>query len=143
MGLPLLRVVLDTNILVSALLQPKSLPADVLLLALSKRVQLCLSEAILDEYIDVLYRPRLKLQVGLITEKLQIIQSVASWVRFPPVVEVCVDPDDNIFVACAEATKAHYIVTGNKRHFPSQWENTLVITARELIEIMLSGQSRE
>ena len=41
----MIRVVIDTNILVSALLQPEGLPAAVLMVALSGQVQLCVSLA--------------------------------------------------------------------------------------------------
>ncbi len=54
----MIRVVLDTNVLVFALLKPASLAAAVLLLALSGRVQLCLSEPVLAEYEAVIRRSR-------------------------------------------------------------------------------------
>lgn len=44
------------------------------------------------------------------------------------------DPDDNRFLECAEAGRADYLVTGNKRHFPKKWRQTLVVNASELIE---------
>ena len=56
----MIRVVIDTNILVSALLQPESLPAAVLMLALSGEVQLCVSDAVFAEYDEVIRRPHLK-----------------------------------------------------------------------------------
>jgi len=52
-------------------------------------------------------------------------------------VEECTDPDDNIFLECAQAGEADYLVTGNKRHFPDRWKKTKVIGARELIELMI------
>jgi predicted nucleic acid-binding protein len=42
------------------------------------------------------------------------------------------DPDDNIFVECADAARADYLVTGNRR-LPSFWKNTKIITPREFI----------
>jgi len=48
--------------------------------------------------------------------------------------KVASDPDDNRFLECAEASGANYLVTGNKRHFPRQWKQTLVVNARELLE---------
>jgi predicted nucleic acid-binding protein len=42
------------------------------------------------------------------------------------------DPDDNIFVECADAARADYLVTGNPRHFPKFWKKTKMITSREL-----------
>jgi uncharacterized protein len=53
----MIRVVIDTNILVSALLQPESLPAAVLMLALSGQVELCVSDAVIAEYDEVIRRP--------------------------------------------------------------------------------------
>jgi predicted nucleic acid-binding protein len=44
------------------------------------------------------------------------------------------DPADNRFLECAEALKADYLVTGNKRHFPTEWRQTQVVNAWELLE---------
>jgi predicted nucleic acid-binding protein len=44
------------------------------------------------------------------------------------------DPADNRFLECAEAGKADYIVTGNKRDFPSKWRQTQIVNSRELLE---------
>ena len=60
----MIRVVIDTNTFVSALLQPESLPAAVLMLALSGQVQLCVSQAVFAEYDEVIRRPRLQIDVG-------------------------------------------------------------------------------
>jgi predicted nucleic acid-binding protein len=45
------------------------------------------------------------------------------------------DPDDNRFLECAEAARAHYLVTGNIRHFPEVWEETRIVTPREFIDV--------
>ena len=45
------------------------------------------------------------------------------------------DPDDVMFLACAEAAKAHYLITGNIRHFPSRWKYTKIVTPRAFIDI--------
>jgi predicted nucleic acid-binding protein len=50
--------------------------------------------------------------------------------------EITRDPDDNIFLECADAARADYLVTGNPRHFPKFWKNTKVITSRELLNIV-------
>jgi predicted nucleic acid-binding protein len=49
---------------------------------------------------------------------------------------VAFDPDDNIFLECAQEADANYLVTGNKRDFPAQWRNTRIVNARELIELL-------
>jgi hypothetical protein len=45
---------------------------------------------------------------------------------------------ENRFLECAEALKADHLVTGNKRHFPTEWRQTQVVDARELLEWTLS-----
>lgn len=48
----------------------------------------------------------------------------------------CSDPDDDIFVECADAVRADFLITGNAKHFPRYWRNTKVINARELLDII-------
>ena len=50
--------------------------------------------------------------------------------------QVTTDPDDNIFLECADAARADYLVTGNARHFPKFWKKTKVISSREFIDIV-------
>lgn len=55
-----------------------------------------------------------------------------------PSVRITASPDltDNRFLECVEAAGADYLITGNKRHFPSQWKNTRVVNAREFLDIL-------
>jgi predicted nucleic acid-binding protein len=50
--------------------------------------------------------------------------------------QVTVDSDDNIFLECADAARADYLVTGNVRHLPKFWKKTKVITPRELVGLI-------
>jgi len=43
------------------------------------------------------------------------------------------DPDDSIFLECAQAAKADYLVTGNTNHFPERWKYTQIVTPRQFI----------
>jgi putative PIN family toxin of toxin-antitoxin system len=72
-----LRLVVDTNIIVSAALKPDGLQRTVLLLALSKPATLYVSEAILAEYRDVLARPELRIRKGVRQQLLQLIANRA------------------------------------------------------------------
>jgi predicted nucleic acid-binding protein len=49
---------------------------------------------------------------------------------------VAQDPDDNIFLECADAARADYLVTGNQRHFPQFWKQTKVVMSREFLSIV-------
>ena len=131
----MIRVVLDTNIVVSALLQPLGPSARILTFTLNDALQLCISGPIYDEYEEVLRRPRLKIKESIIVETLAAIRRNGHWVKSPPNVNVCPDPDDDIFVACAAAVKADYIVTGNIKDFPARWETTEVVTPRRFLDI--------
>jgi predicted nucleic acid-binding protein len=48
----------------------------------------------------------------------------------------CSDPDDDIFLECAQAARAHYIVTGNLRHFPAKWADARIVTARQFLDAL-------
>ncbi len=69
-----LRLVVDTNVLVSAALKPESLQRTVLLIAITKPARLCVSQPILDEYVDVLARPELRIRKGARMQLLQLIR---------------------------------------------------------------------
>jgi predicted nucleic acid-binding protein len=68
------------------------------------------------------------------TAALDAIRDKGLWVRPVELVRICSDPDDDIFLECAQAAQAHYLVTGNIRHFPASWRETLVVTARWLVD---------
>lgn len=131
-----LRLVIDTNIVVSAALKPDGLQRTVLLLAITKPARLYVSNAVLDEYRDVLARPELKIRKGPRQQLLQLIRSKAHRVAPSKPLRVASDPDDDRFLECADAARADYLVTGNARHFPKFWKKTKVITSREFITIV-------
>lgn len=128
-----LRLVLDTNILVSAALKPDSLQRTTFLLAISKPASLYVSKPILDEYAEVLGRPELAIRKGLRQQLLQLIKNNSRLVAPSRRLEVTADPDDNVFLECADAARADYLITGNRRHFPAFWKSTKIITSREFI----------
>ena len=131
-----LRLVIDTNIVVSAALKPDGLQRTVLLLAMTRPARLYVSEPILAEYRDVLARPELKIRKGLRQQLLQLIKSHSQIVKPARQLQVARDPDDNIFLECADAARADYLVTGNPRHFPKFWKKTKVIGSREFLSIV-------
>jgi putative PIN family toxin of toxin-antitoxin system len=131
-----LRLVLDTNVIVSAALKPGGLQRAVLLLAITKPARLYVTEAILSEYRNVFARPELNIRKGLREQLLQLIRSHSHQVKTARVLHVTPDPDDNLFLECADAARADYLVTGNARHFPNFWKKTKVITSREFISIV-------
>jgi uncharacterized protein len=136
----MIRAVLDTNVIVSALLQPAGAPARVFLLAIGGPVQLCVSGNVYAEYEEVIRRPRLRRTETVITSTLDTIREKGFWVRPVDTIRACSDPDDDIFLECAAAAQADYLVTGNIRHFPSSWIKTRIVTPRLFLDL-LSGDA--
>ena len=131
-----LRLVIDTNVLVSAAIKPDGLQRAVLVLATTRPTTLYVSEAILAEYREVLSRPELKIRKALRLQLLQLIRSRSHPVKPSRALQVTKDPDDNKFLECADVARADYLFTGNQRHFPKFWKKTKVITPREFIDIV-------
>src|SRR5262245_8913217 len=131
-----LRVVLDTNIVVSAALRPSGLPRTVLLLSFTKPSRIYVSPAILEEYRIVLARPALKIRRALQQQFMQLIRNRAQMVRPAYSLQVTSDPEDNKFLECADAARADYLITGNQRHFPEFWKNTKIISSRDFIGLV-------
>jgi len=131
-----LRLVLDTNIVVSAALKPLGLPRTVLLLAITKPARLYLSAPIFAEYRVVLSRAELHIRKGLRRQLLQLLENRAHFIVPSGSLQVTSDPADNIFLECADAARADYLITGNQRHFPKFWKKTKIITSREFIGIV-------
>jgi uncharacterized protein len=130
-----LRLVLDTNVVISAALKPEGLPRVALLLAITKPARLYVSRPILAEYRAVLGRPELRIRKGLRLQMLQLIKNYSYTVVPTCHLEITSDPDDNIFLECAETAAADYLVTGNQKHFPRFWKKTKIITSRDFVDL--------
>ena len=130
----MIRVVLDTNIVLSSLLLPLGPPAKVLYLALRGFLELCVSGPVYAEYEEVLQRPRFRRIEASINPTLQLIREIGLWVRPTESVRICKDPDDDIFLECAQEARASWLVTGNVRDFPSTWQGTEVVTPRQFLD---------
>jgi len=139
----MIRVVIDTNIIVSALLQPLGPPAQVFLLAVSGSIQLCITGEVYAEYEEVIRRARFRLEKSVIIAALETIREKSLWVRPTENVQACIDADDDIFLECAQAARAGYLVTGNLSHFPGTWRETRIVTARHFLEIMAGKAEQE
>jgi putative PIN family toxin of toxin-antitoxin system len=130
-----LRLVIDTNVLVSAALKPESLQRTAVVLAVTKPARFYVSRPILEEYADVLSRPEVDIRKGVRQQLLQLIRNHSYVVTPARRLEIAGDPDDNMFLECADAARADYLITGNQRNFPKFWKKTKIITTREFISL--------
>ena len=128
-----LRLVIDINVLVSAALKPEGLQRTALILAVTKPALFYVSHPVLKEYADVLSRPELAIRKGIRQQLLQLVKNRSHIVTPSRLLEICTDQDDNVFLECADAARADYLITGNQRHFRRFWKKTKVITTREFI----------
>ena len=122
--------------MVSAALKPEGLQRTTLLLAITKPARFYVSRPILEEYADALSRPELGIRKGSRQQLLQLIRNNSHVVTPSRRLEVASDPDDNVFLECADAARADYLITGNQKHFPRFWKKTKIITPREFIGLV-------
>lgn len=87
-------------------------------LVLAGKLQMAVSEPILTEYEGVLRRPRFGIKPRQVSQSIRLIRKAARILSPRRELTVTRDPADNRFLECAEASKADYLVTGNKCHFP-------------------------
>jgi putative PIN family toxin of toxin-antitoxin system len=111
------RVVLDTNVLVSALLSPFGAPAKVGNMAVSRQLVPCYDGRILSEYHQVLARPRFRLDPAKVRRILDAITDNGMAFSSKPLHIPLPDPDDACFAEISEAANA-VLITGNLRHYP-------------------------
>jgi putative PIN family toxin of toxin-antitoxin system len=110
----MIRVVIDTNVFVSSFFGGN--PKKVIDLWRSEEIMLCISNDILDEYIDVLQRVGLK-DENEIEELLSLFAkgfNILFTTKTPEISAVKDDPNDDKFIECAVALKAEAIITGDR-----------------------------
>jgi len=111
------RIVLDTNVLVSALLNPHGAPGAVLQLVYAGEIVVLFDDRVLSEYRDVLGRPKLRISPREAEFTVDFIEGEGIRVSAPHLDLELVDPDDLPFIEIAQASHADALVTGNARHF--------------------------
>jgi putative PIN family toxin of toxin-antitoxin system len=133
------KVILDTNVIISAFLKQESNPALVLALCLEGSLTVCLSETIWQEYQGVLRRKKFQgLDQESIENLLSVLKQQALWVSPRILVNILSrDPSDNKFLECALESQADYLITGNTRHFLlKKFHGTRIISPRDFIDLI-------
>ena len=130
-----MRIVLDTNVLVSALLRPDSIPGRIVDLVLAEQVTLALDHRIFAEYQSVLFRPEFSFSSDQVGALLEFVWRAGEMVDAMPLPIHLPDPDDVMFIEVAVSALASALVTGNLKHFPaSQRQGVRVLAPREWLE---------
>lgn len=114
-----MKIVLDTNVVVSGLLNPFGPPGEIVRLVAAGEIALCFDPRILSEYEEVLKRPKFGFRAALMEALIDFIRMTGSSVTARSLPVDLPDPDDGMFIEVALAGDADYLVTGNTRHFPA------------------------
>jgi uncharacterized protein len=113
-----MRAVIDTNILVRAMLNPEGSVGPVVDYLRDGRYVFLYSEATLNEFVDVLSRPRMVHRYGITTDEVDALCALVirrgEPVQSNQTVTACRDPKDNAFLEVAVAGRADVIVTGDE-----------------------------
>lgn len=134
-----MRVVLDTNVLVSALLIETSLPAQLLIQWRRGRFDLLTADLQLEELMRVTRYPKIsaRLKPSLVGRLINHLRELAVLIENLPPVEVSPDPDDNYLLALALGGEADYVVTGDKPHLLAlaRYEGIKIVSVRDFINL--------
>jgi uncharacterized protein len=137
-----MRIVLDTNVLVSGLLTPFGTCGTVVRMLTSDSVTLCIDSRILLEYEDVLYRERFRIDRRLVWILMEYIIKNSEMCGSKPLGVSLSDPDDNCFLEVSLASHAEYLVTGNSRHFPPELRcGVTVLSPSEFLDVVSERNS--
>jgi putative PIN family toxin of toxin-antitoxin system len=132
------KIILDTNVIISALIS-NSIPTKILFeLVLTERVQIVLSEDIYIEYVEVLSRDKFvkfknfKANADFVLNKLR---EISKYYKTDKKIDLLSDVSDNKFLELASASSADYLVTGNSNDFTiSEFEYTSIVSPRTFWE---------
>jgi putative PIN family toxin of toxin-antitoxin system len=129
------KIVIDTNVIVSSLIQ-RSYPYRIINdLFIENKFQLCVSDELLAEYYEVLTRPKFsKYQDFFVRAESLLVDIETKAVKFIPTTKInlILDVDDNMILELANECSADFIITGNTSDFTfSTFKNTKIVTPKE------------
>lgn len=135
-----MKVLVDTNVLLSAALRDRLPERVVLHISTHDELMWLVTAEILDEYVDVLRRPKFALPAELLQRWTELVQSRTVCISSPPIVEFARDPKDAPFLAAAIATSADYLITGDRDLLQAQpLVATRIVTPAEIAQILQIG----
>jgi putative PIN family toxin of toxin-antitoxin system len=130
-----MKIVLDTNVLVSGLLTPFGSGGEIVRMVSAGILILQYDSRILLEYQEVLYRPKFQFEEEYIDTFLAYVKQNGQVIPASPLKKSLPDPDDEPFLEIAIAGRSACLITGNKLHFPRQSRQGIkVLSPSEFID---------
>ena len=131
--------VIDTNVLVSAMLKWESVPGSIMELVFCGSIVPLLNGSMVKEYRDVLTRPKFHLPERIINDVMEAINEAGLYIDAEQVEIELPDPKDRVFYEVVMEERKEedaYLVTGNIKHFP---QKPFIVTPRKMLDIILEG----
>ncbi len=141
------RVVLDTNILISATIVAHGMPARILEAVLADRIRLIVSPYIIAEYMGVVRRPHIVNKYPKLTEQFDTIRrylQTSAILAEPSEIDQVIhnDPKDDAILACAQAGQADYIVSGDEHLLTLlEYRGIKILTPRTFLKTVLQEET--
>ena len=130
-----MKIVLDTNVLVSGLLTPFGTSGEIVRMVSAGKLFLQYDSRILLEYQEVLCRPRFQFNKDHIDSLIDFAKKNGQLVPATPLKHCLPDPDDEPFLEIAIAGRAERLITGNKSHYPGRFrQGVKVLSPSEFID---------
>ena len=141
-----MRVVLDTNIVCSALLTPGGIPDQLYQSWRERRFTLITSAEQLEEFRRVTRYPRVRafIEPGAAGSMHNELRHLTMLLTDLPTIELAMDPGDSFLLAMSQAGAADFLVTGDKHDLLSVgvFQKTRIVTARQLLERLGTVRAR-
>lgn len=131
--------VIDTNVLVSAMLKWDSVPGNIMEFAFGGIIIPVVNDDIIEEYKTVLSRPKFHLTQAIINDVIDAIKNYGIYVNEEAIDIDLPDPKDRVFYEVVMEERKNedaYLVTGNIKHFPTK---PFIVTPRQMLDIILSA----
>lgn len=133
----MIRVVLDTSVVVSAVISPTGPNAQIFELIISGKARPYVTQAVIEEYDRVFQYKRLAyLDKKRVANVRRLLDAAATKVKSRGRLNISDHEDDNRIYECAAAAKADYIVTENTKHFKRPYKTTHIVNARQLLKLL-------
>lgn len=135
-----MKIVIDTNVVISAAFFG-GVPRKVLQAAIEEKIIVCATDSIVEEYQEIRTEMVARKKGTLRDNIFDLYLGKIKMIDAVTVVDVCRDPDDNKFIACAVDAKAIYIVSGDKDLLTvKNYDAIEIVTAKEFYERYLLSQ---
>jgi putative PIN family toxin of toxin-antitoxin system len=128
-----MKIVLDTNVIVSALLNTNGTPAKILASVLNGKIKPLYDNRIMFEYFDVLSRKEFGFSADIISNLIDYFRNDGEFVNSEIINMKFLDETDKKFYEVYKSGEAHYLITGNKKHFP---KDDRIVLPKEFIDNM-------